>query len=169
MGDPATENVDGAVGAFALGVRALELASQRVRVACEGDDIDTAAIEVHFGLHAVYDLHEALFTSRGIESTAGQDEVYGASRGEAAGALVFARGGRTHELVTFATRGGFGDLPYGMGPYGGGWLWADYSSTQRAFRQRSEWYRDRVRYRYLWDPLDEAWAWFRQHAPSSSD
>jgi hypothetical protein len=54
--------------AFVLGLRALELASERVKEACKGDDIDASAFEAHFGLHAVYDLHEAYFRTRGIKS-----------------------------------------------------------------------------------------------------
>jgi hypothetical protein len=46
---------------FRLSLRALELASERVKAACSDVDIDAAAIEAHFGLHAVYDLHEAYF------------------------------------------------------------------------------------------------------------
>lgn len=151
--------------AYTLGLRALELTSERVKEACKGDDIDAAAIEAHFGLHAVYDLHEAYFRPRGVRPVKLQDEEYATTGGEVVGALVLARGARTHRLVTFASRGGFGDLPYGMGPFGGGWIWKRYSRTDLDLQQRVAWYEARVRWRYLWTPLDEAGAWFMEHDP----
>lgn len=154
---------------FLLSLRALELASERVKEACKGEDIAAAAIEAHFGLHAVYDLHEAYHRPRQIASIKAQDEVYAATGGEAVGGLVLARGARTHRLVTFATTGGFGDPPYGMGPYGGGWLWKQYSWSEPKLQQRAAWYRDRVQFRYLWTPLDKAWTWFWQRVPEVND
>jgi len=38
--------------------------------AYKGDRIEAAAIEAHFGLHAVYDLHEAYFKHRKITKIA---------------------------------------------------------------------------------------------------
>lgn len=154
---------------FLLNLRALELASERVKGACKGDDIDVSAIEAHFGLHAVYDLHEAYFRPRRIRQVKVQDDVYAATGGESVGALVLARGARTHRLVTFATKGGFGDLPYGMGSFGNGWIWKEHSWNDQDFQQRAAWYEARVRWRYLWVPLDEAWAWFMQRIPGKKD
>jgi hypothetical protein len=89
-----------------------------VKEACQGDDIDAAAIEAHFALHAVYGLHEAYFIPRGLKSRKEQNEVYAQGGGQVAGALVLARGTRTHQLVSFPMPGGFGDEPHSMGPYG---------------------------------------------------
>ncbi|MHA7170075.1 hypothetical protein ACX801_18170 [Arthrobacter bambusae] len=155
---------------YVLSLRALELASQRVKTACKGDDIDAAAIEAHFGLHAVYDLHEAYFVPRGIKGFKAQDQVLAATPcGQTVGALALARGARTHELVTFPRTGGFGDLPYGMGPYGPGWIWKEYSWPDQKVQQRAAWYKARVSRRLLWTPLDEAWLWFTQQWAEETD
>jgi hypothetical protein len=112
---------------YLLSLQALELASDRVQTACKGDDIKQAAIEAHFGLHAVYDLHEAYFRPRKITGYALQDQVLDVTGGWAVGGLAIARGQRTHHLVTFPRTGGFGDSPHGMGPYGPGWIWKKHS------------------------------------------
>lgn len=145
---------------YLLGLRALEIATERVKEACHGSDIGAAAIEAHFGLHAVYDLHEAYFRPKGVLAIEAQDEIYAQTGGHAAGALVLARGARTHRRVTFASAGGYGDEPYGMGPFGDGWIWQNYSREESKLQQRSEWYQKRVRGRYLWTPLEEAWWWY---------
>lgn len=157
--------VDDSGDAFSLNLKALELASERVKEACTGDDMQAAAIEAHFGLHAVYDLHEAYFRPRGIRKVTEQDEIYATTHGEVVGGLILARGARTHHLVTFARTGGFGDHPYGMGPYGPGWIWKRYAHPDTAFEKRSAWYQARVAHRLLWTPLDEAWVWFLEHEP----
>ena len=118
------------------------LSSDRVKEACAGEDIEVAAIEAHFGLHAVYDLHEAYFRPLEVRKISAQDHVYAATGGEAVGALVLARGARTHRLVTFASPGGFGGRPYGMGPYGDGWIWKDHTWADRDFQLRARWSRD---------------------------
>jgi hypothetical protein len=42
---------------------------------------------------------------------------------------------RAHRLVTFASTGGFGELPYRMGPFGGGWICKEHSWTDQDFQQ----------------------------------
>jgi hypothetical protein len=155
--------------AYLLDLRALDLASERVMDACRGEDMDAAAIEAHFGLHAVYDLHETLFGVLGIGTVVQQDEYLAQRDGAVVGGLAVARGAKTHNLVTFAQPGGFGDLPYGMGPYGGGWLWKEHTWSSPKMRQRAHWYEARVRWRYLWNPLDEAQYWFRNQLASIPD
>ena len=117
----------------------------------------------------MYDLHEAYFGPRRIKGVAEKDKVLSATGGAAVGALALARGERTHQLVTFARTGGFGDLPYGMGPYGPGWIWKAHSWDAKKLQQRSDWYKSRVSMRYLWVPLDEAWLWFSEHADDETD
>lgn len=162
--------VDDTRDSYLLSLRALELASQRVKTACNGNDIDAAAIEAHFGLHAVYDLHEAYFRPRRVKGFQAQDKVLAATPcGQTVGALALARGARTHRLVTFPRTGGFGDLPYGMGPYGPGWIWKEHSWTDQNVQQRAAWYKTRVSQRLLWTPLDEAWLWFIEQCPDETD
>jgi hypothetical protein len=117
----------------------------------------------------VYDLHEAYFRPRRINALAERDKVLGATRGYSVGALALARGERTHQLVTFASVGGFGDLPYGMGPFGPGWIWKRHSWSDDKLQDRAAWYKSRVSQRYLWVPLDEAWKWFSEHADDETD
>lgn len=142
---------------YTLGLRALELAAERVKEACQGNDMNAAAIEAHFGLHADYDLHEAYFRPRRVLAIQDQDAIYAETGGEAAGALVLARGARTHQLVVFASVGGFRDKPHGMGPFGKGWVWQNHAWKGGKLQQRASWYQERVRGRYLWTPLEEAW------------
>lgn len=124
--------------------------------------MEQAAIETHFGLHSVYDLHEALFSNLRIKGRAAQDKYYASKEGGVAGALVAARGARTHDLISFASPGPFPDRPYGMGPFGKAWIWTRYSWKEPHWQQRSEWYATYVSNRVLWSPLDEAWIWFQQ-------
>ncbi|MEV8136215.1 hypothetical protein [Microbacterium aurantiacum] len=152
---------------YLLNLEALGLASLRVQSAYKGDRIEAAAIETHFGLHAVYDLHEAYFQHQLIRSLREQDDHLEAGGGEVVGALALARGARTHRLVTVAQPGGFGDLPYGMGPYGAGWLWAAHTWEAPVFRRRAQWYDDGVKWRYLHVPLDDAWKWFLDRVPAA--
>lgn len=148
---------------YLLSLQALELASDRVKTACQGVDIKAAAIEAHFGLHAVYDLHEAYFRPRKIRGYPLQDQILDATGGWAVGGLALARGQRTHHLVSFPRTGGFGDHPHGMGPYGPGWIWKKHSWSALEQQQRAAWYKARVSMRLLWAPLDEAWRWFLDH------
>lgn len=152
---------------YLLSLRALEVASGRVKEACQGEDIDAAAIEAHFALHAVYDLHEAYFLPRGLKSRKEQNEVYAQEDGQVAGALVLARGTRTHQLVSFPRPGGFGDEPHGMGAYGPGWIWKEHTWTDQRDELRAAWYEKHVRWRLLWSPLDEAWGWFLERLPEA--
>ncbi|MCC4908456.1 hypothetical protein [Microbacterium sp. cx-59] len=154
---------------YLLNLEALHLTSERVQAAYKGDRIEAAAIETHFGLHAVYDLHEAYFKHHNIATIALQDDHLEASGGQSVGALALARGARTHNLVTVARTGGFGDLPYGMGPYGGGWIWKEHTWNSEKFTRRACWYDERVRWRYLHNPLDDAWAWFLDRIPAAED
>ena len=150
---------------YLLNLEALELTSKRVQLAYECERIEAAAIEAHFGLHAVYDLHEAYFKHHGVVGMASQDDHLESTEGQSVGALALARGARTHRLVTMARSGGFGDLPYGMGPFGGGWIWKENTWHSEKFARRAAWYDERVRWRYLHNPLDDAWAWFLPRIP----
>lgn len=162
-------NVNDERDSYLLSLQALQLASKRVQAACRGDDIKTAAIEAHFGLHAVYDLHEAYFRPRKIKGYLLWDQVLSVTGGWAVGGLALARGQRTHQLVTFPRTGGFSDQPYGMGPYGPGWIWKQHKWSAPEHQQRAAWYNDRVSMRLLWVPLDEAWIWFLDHVDDERD
>ena len=162
MSDPKISPAPRVPDAYRLGLLALELASERVKDACQGPDIEQAAIETHFGLHSVYDLHEALFSNLRIKGRAAQDKYYASNEGGVAGALVAARGARTHDLISFASPGPFPDRPYGMGTFGKAWIWTSYSWKEPHWQQRSKWYATYVSNRVLWSPLDEAWIWFQQ-------
>jgi hypothetical protein len=150
---------------YLLSLRSLELASDRVKEACKGSDMNAAGIEAHFALHSIYDLHETYFVPRGVKATKEQDAVYDREGGQVVGALVLARAAKTHQLVSFPRRGGFLDLPYGMGPYGPGWIWSEHMWTDYRYLTRAAWYEKRVRHRLLWSPLDEALGWFIDRIP----
>jgi len=111
---------------YELRLRALAESLENVKqVRCE-TDLDAVAIAAHRALDCVYDLHEAYFypaTGRG--SLAEKDHHLSRVDGRVVGALAFARGGKTHELLVAARAAGYGDLPYGAGPYGGGWVWRE--------------------------------------------
>lgn len=150
---------------YRLRVFALEVEAARVRDTATGDNFDLAAVATHAALGALYDLYEAHFDAIGIKLLKDRDAHLAERGGEDVGALALARGAKTHELMTVATVGGFGDLPYGTGPYGGGWLWAHYTWTEPKFQTRAGWYAERVQSRHLWDPLDRAWWWFCMNLP----
>lgn len=85
------------------------------------------------------------------------------------GALAIARGERTHQLVTFESTGGFGDLPYGICPFGPGWIRKRHAWSEAELQQRAAWYLSRVSQCYLWAPLAEALLWFSKHADDETD
>lgn len=121
------------------------------------DDIDAAAVEAHFGLHAAYDLLEVFFREiHHVEEMARQDDVLRALAGESLGSLAIARGAHTHRLISFAEGRELPDYGQGNMPWDRVWVWTQHRSDNAKFSTRERWYAERVAGRMLHVPLDEA-------------
>ena len=113
--------------------------------------VDSTAVPdaVIHGVNDVYSLWES-WCRRVIQKVAWADQnaqVRGDAEGETVAALCVARGGNTHDLVTFGEFLGFGSSPFGLGPFGrASWFWQPYSPTIKnaAIAERQGWYHDRV-------------------------
>ncbi|WP_448261913.1 hypothetical protein [Microbacterium aurum] len=74
--------------------------------------------------------------------------------------LVYVRGEADHLGRHVAMMVGYGEAPYGCGPYGGGWLWRRCETQREAYRESQALYDEHV----LWEPivasLERAEAWF---------
>lgn len=150
---------------YRLRLRALEEAASRVRDLAGSRDADGVAIAAHAGLDAVYDLHEAYFAYHRLSGMPEQNAHLAEFGGEIVGALALARGAKTHRLMRMSRPGGFGVLPFGAGPFGGGWIWAEHTWSNPKLSVRAGWYERCVKWRMLWSPLDEANYWFFSNMP----
>lgn len=97
-------SVDCSCQYYLLSLRALELAGERVKETCKGDDVTAAAIEAHFALHAVYILHEAYFQPRGIGGMAAKEKILAATGGQSVGTLSLYHLGHIPPYVRAAAR-----------------------------------------------------------------
>jgi hypothetical protein len=81
--------------------------------------------------------------------------------------LVFARGEADHQGVHPAVSVGYGEAPYGLGPYGGGWLWRE-CPARPAYEESRHLYEEQALWEWIYDPLERALAWFRQNPPGGA-
>lgn len=156
-----------AIDGYRLRLRALREATTRVQDARDAEALDTVAISAHAALDCVYDLHEAYFAAVPVSrSLADRDAHLASVDGRIVGALGFVRDAKTHDLITAARSAGYGELPYGAGPYGGGWVWREKTTDQPKFATRAAWYADLVQWRLVWEPLQDAYRFFDKHRPA---
>ncbi len=93
--------------------------------------------------------------SKALEARAEQDP-----RGRTTVALVNARGGKTHDLMDHGALLGFDEAPFGLGPFGGGWMWRPYVDEKRPLR--SQWFAERVEWQAVLIPFTDAAAWLAE-------
>lgn len=152
---------------YRLRLRALQQATEHLTGLQDTSDADEVAIAAHRALDAVYDLHEAYFLAVGIRRPlVARDEHLAAHGGQVVGALAFARDAKTHDIITASRSAGLGELPFGAGPFGGGWVWREHASDEARFQTRAGWYRDLVQWKKLAAPLEDAYDFFADNEPA---
>lgn len=60
---------------------------------------------------------------------------------------------------------GFGEEPFGLGPFGGGWLWRECPASRPSYGESQALYDEQVLWKSLPDPFERALAWFRANPP----
>jgi len=118
-------------------------------------------------LDALYDLHEMYLRTRGLSYMCEQDDSLESLEGGVVGGLALARGAKSHSLVTFSRANGWRELPWGSGPFEGGWIWKEHVWSSAKFARRAAWFETHVKWRRLWQPRDDAQIWFRANVASS--
>lgn len=154
-------------GGYRLRLRALQEATEHLNELQDSQDADEVAIAAHRALDAVYDLHEAYFRAVGIlRPLAARDAHLASLGGQVVGALAFARDAKTHDIITVSRSAGYGELPYGAGPYGGGWVWREHTSAEPRFQTLAGWYGSVVQWTRLVAPLEDAYDFFADNEPA---
>ncbi|MFS6528310.1 hypothetical protein V8Z69_00895 [Microbacterium aurugineum] len=152
---------------YRLRLRALQQATEELNGLRDTNDAEEAAIAAHRALDAVYDLHEAYFRAVGIfRPLAARDDHLTTLGGQVVGALAFARDAKTHDIITASRSAGLGELPFGAGPFGGGWVWREHASDEPRFQTRAGWYRSLVQWKRLAAPLEDAYDFFADNEPA---
>ena len=142
--------------------RRLDAAVERLSQAAVESDTEVPDSTV-LVLDALNHLWEVWIRVQGIHKRWPEqnDAVAGDAAGETAVALIFARGGITHDLVEPGQRLGFGQQPFGTSPFGlATWYWSPYSDQRDGYKRRSDWYAARVAGQEVRRPLEAAYQWF---------
>ena len=155
------EGMESAGNELALAARwhRVDAGVQRVRDGVNSDHPYECLSAVADTLDALYDLWELWKKTASLDLNAQDACAKGNASGETAAALIFARGSKTHALVTF------GDLTdtftdtfhdvYGC------WRWQQYSEKTPRYATRNEWFGARVSGHEVLPPLVDAVAWLR--------
>ena len=145
--------------AIAARWRRLETGIQQTNAAVASADPSDCVDAVARTLDALYDLWEVWRLTSGRSGKAQDDYVAGNSAGETTAALVFARGGKTHDLIDF---GDFTDtISETFFDHWGAWRWQLYSDPDPRYARRNAWYQSRVAHEEVMSPLKSAVAWLR--------
>lgn len=112
------------------------IAASRLLVADDNAPNTSITDAVACLLDAIYDACEALRLAlpKGTNMDA---HAVGDRDGETALALAFARGEKTHAVVKVGVNPGFGETPFGWGPFGGGWAWSPLMASRPKEAQRA--------------------------------
>ena len=109
-------------------------------------------------LHEIYDLWEIWRADKDAASRS--EEASSSDAAKTAAALAWARGKKTHEFVEWGQPRGFGEMPFGVGPFGGhDWRWGAYEGSDT--RDQSQWFHQFVATQAVVPPLETAAAWLR--------
>jgi hypothetical protein len=140
--------------------RRFDIALASLREQLDSDDPHGVPDAIAPALDALYDLTEIVKTSRSTKELDALAE--GDPRGRTTLALVCARGGKTHRQVDHGALVGFGEAPFGLGPFGGGWMWRPYVDPDPRRADRSRWFAELVEWHGVTDPFDDAAAWLAE-------
>lgn len=152
---------------YRVRLRSLQWASGLVRELSHSKDVDAVAVPAHWALDSIYDLFEAYRQVVPMGKTPDQDTWLKKNDAETIGGLLFVRGEKTHKVAEVKGVNPFGKYPDHFPSFAKltDWTWAEASTTNPLYEQRSQWYAQRVHGRALWVPLDHAEHWFVEHAP----
>ena len=79
--------------------------------------------------------------------------------------LVYARGEADHQGKHAAMAVGFGEAPFGKGPFGGGWLWRELPTERPDYLGSQALYEQQVQWQTVSVPFVRAQCWFDAHQP----
>ncbi|WP_448255452.1 hypothetical protein [Microbacterium aurum] len=138
---------------------ALRIATAELIAAVESDDELTILARLNVAGSALYALW-LLLGVNGLEQVqwAGDD----AERRNVVG-LVYARGEADHRGEHVAMAAGYGEAPYGLGPYGGGWMWRECPTARPQYAESQTLYDEQVLWRSVAEPFTRALAWFEAY------
>ncbi|MEV8025901.1 hypothetical protein [Microbacterium sp. NPDC080220] len=142
-------------------IAALHIATAELVAAVESDDEVMILARLNVAGSALY----ALWLRLGID---GREQVQwagdDAERRNVVG-LVYARGEADHRGEHVAMAAGYGEAPYGLGPYGGGWLWRECPTDRPHYAESQTLYDEQVLWCPVAEPFIRALAWFEAHTP----
>ncbi|MDJ1115403.1 hypothetical protein [Microbacterium dauci] len=135
-------------------------ASQAIRRAIDADDEASILTRTAEALGHLY----ALWSAYGVNGK--QQVAWAASDVERRNvvAMVYVRGEVAHRGVHAAMAVGFGEGPYGVGPFGGGWLWRE-CPARPGYEASAVLYEEQALWCWVYEPLERALAWFATHEP----
>lgn len=143
-----------------------DVALFRLEQAIEGLKAAVASGYERRVLASLNEAGSALYSVWLFEEVRGRDQVAWAAedpeRRNVVG-LVYARGEAEHQKKHVGMAAGFGEAPFGFGPFGGGWLWRECPTTRPAYASSQALYDEQVRWKSLAEPLERAYAWFVAH------
>ncbi|WP_440902524.1 hypothetical protein, partial [Actinosynnema sp.] len=141
-------------------LRGLESAVSAIREAIDADDEQAVLTRTAEALSHVYGLWTAYGVSgRAQVAWAGNDP----DRRNLV-AMVYVRGEADHRGVHATMAVGFGEGPFGVGPFGGGWLWRE-CPPRPGYQASATLYEEQALWRWVYEPLERALAWFRSNPP----
>jgi hypothetical protein len=128
-----------------------------VRAALDDADKTRVPDAVAGALDALYDLWEYWQQRAALTMNQADERARGDTAGEAAAALVHARGAKTHVLEEFGRlTDTYGDT---YRDYYGIWRWQDYSDPRPRFATRDGWYARHVARHEVLPQLEAALRW----------
>lgn len=160
---------------YRVRLRALNWATGLLRDLSHSPDHEAVAVSLHWALDALYDRSEAYQIMTGgrrpvrdldPELLELSTKKFESPRWQVVGALLVARGKKTHQLAALIVDNPRRELPYDFASLTD-WAWAQASwDANDGLAERSSWYNSQVAGRPLWVPLDQAWLWFLINSPS---
>lgn len=150
---------------YRVRLRSLQWASELVQDLRHSEDVDAVSVATHWALDSVYDLFEAYRQVAPFEKR--QDTWLKENAAETIGGLIFIRGEKTHRAAQVKGVSPFSKHPASFPRFADltRWVWAEVSTFNPQYEQRSQWYSQHVLGRPLWVPLDRAWIWFVENSP----
>jgi hypothetical protein len=130
---------------------------EEVRAALDDTDKTWVPDAVAGALDALYDLWEYWQQRAALTMNQAEQRVRGDTAGEAAAALVHARGAKTHVLEEFGRLTDTYGAAYRY--YYGVWRWQDYSDPRPRFAAGDGWYAHHVARQEVLPPLEAALRW----------
>ena len=155
---------------YRVRLRSLQWASALLKDLSHSEDAEAVLVATNWALDSVYDLAEGYWVLAGLTdlSVANEDEHLSSrtpKTGEKVGGLLVARGKKTHQLMRLGAPSPYKNLPYDFADLTD-WVWAEPTwPADDRLATRTEWYRQQISGRPLWNAVDQAEYWFLDNSP----